>query len=209
MAEGIILNSFNDLEPGAIKALQDKESGNYKPTIYPVGPVVLMDTSNKVDDEPSQCLKWLDEQPRGSVLYISLGSGGTLSHVQLIELAIGLEMSEQRFVWVIRLTLLIFYLMGSWKVGGFWTHCGWNSTLESMIHSVPLIAWPLYAEQRLNAVLLNEGLKVALRTKIGDNGIAGRLEIAEVVKELMVGEEGKEVRKKNERATSCSSNGGE
>lgn len=78
-----------------------------------------------------------------------------------------------------------------------------------MIHSVPLIAWPLYAEQRLNAVLLNEGLKVALRTKIGDNGIAGRLEIAEVVKELMVGEEGKEVRKKNERATSCSSNGGE
>lgn len=102
MAEGIILNSFNDLEPGAIKALQDKESGNYKPTIYPVGPVVLMDTSNKVDDEPSQCLKWLDEQPRGSVLYISLGSGGTLSHVQLIELAIGLEMSEQRFVWVIR-----------------------------------------------------------------------------------------------------------
>ncbi|XP_009616889.1 hydroquinone glucosyltransferase-like [Nicotiana tomentosiformis] len=235
MAEGIILNSFSDLEPGAIKALQDKEAGNYKPTIYPVGPVILMDTSSKVDDE-LQCLKWLDEQPRGSVLYISLGSGGTLSHEQLIELATGLEMSEQRFLWVIRCpndriaSGTYFYVQNSsnpldflpngflertkrlglvlpnWapqaqilshgSIGGFWTHCGWNSTLESMIHGVPLIAWPLYAEQRLNAVLLNEGLKVALRPKIGDNGIAGRLEIAEVVKELMGCEEGREVRRK-------------
>ncbi|KAK4344963.1 hypothetical protein RND71_035139 [Anisodus tanguticus] len=90
MAEGIILNSFKDLKPGAIKAIHEKEPGNYKRKIYPVGPLILMDkiSNNKADDESSQCLKWLDEQPCGSVLYISFGSGGTLSHEQLIELAI-------------------------------------------------------------------------------------------------------------------------
>ncbi|MBA0548766.1 hypothetical protein Golob_019844, partial [Gossypium lobatum] len=98
LAEGIMVNSFVDLEAGAIKALQEKEPG--KPPVYPVGPLVNIDPS-KVDDG-SDCLKWLDDQPHGSVLYVSFGSGGTLSYNQIHELALGLEMSEQRFLWVVR-----------------------------------------------------------------------------------------------------------
>ncbi|XP_044487154.1 anthocyanidin 3-O-glucosyltransferase 2-like [Mangifera indica] len=36
-------------------------------------------------------------------------------------------------------------------VGGFVSHCGWNSTLESIWFAVPIAAWPMYAEQQLNA----------------------------------------------------------
>ncbi|KAH7850332.1 hypothetical protein Vadar_031099 [Vaccinium darrowii] len=228
LAEGIMVNSFKELEGGAIKALQEEEPG--KPPVYPIGPLVRMDGA----DEKSECLRWLDKQPRGSVLFVSFGSGGTVSHDQLNELAMGLEMSEQRFLWVVRSPNdksanatyfsvnsqndpLAFLPKGfldrikgfglvvpSWapqaqvlshgSTGGFLTHCGWNSTLESVVNGVPLIAWPLHAEQKMNAVMLIEDLKVALRPRIGKNGIIGRAEIAKVVKGLMEAEEGKQIR---------------
>ncbi|XP_016489675.1 hydroquinone glucosyltransferase-like [Nicotiana tabacum] len=230
MAEGIVVNSFKELEPGAIKALHEEEPD--KPPVYAVGPLIHMDVSSKAEE--LECLKWLDEQPCNSVLYISFGSGGTLSHEQLIELAMGLEMSDQRFLWVIRCpndriaNATYFNIQSSsnpfdflpqgflertkgqglmvpnWapqaqilshsSTGGFLTHCGWNSTLESVVHGIPLIAWPLYAEQRMNTIMLNEDLKVALRLKTSENGVVGREEIAEVVRELMEGEGGKGVR---------------
>ena len=61
---------------------------------------------------------------------------------------------------------------------------------------VPLIAWPLYAEQKMNAIQLTEDVKVALRPKVTESGLVGREEIARVVKCLMEGEEGKRLRKR-------------
>ncbi|KAG5538255.1 hypothetical protein RHGRI_018995 [Rhododendron griersonianum] len=98
LAEGIMVNSFKELEGGAIGALQEGKPG--KPPVYPVGPLIQMDSGSREDG--SGCLSWLDNQPPGSVLFISFGSGGTLSYDQLNELALGLEMSEQRFIWVVR-----------------------------------------------------------------------------------------------------------
>ncbi|KAI3741349.1 hypothetical protein L1987_59021 [Smallanthus sonchifolius] len=230
MAEGIAVNSFKELEGGALKALLEDEPG--KPKIYPVGPMIQTGSSNDAVDG-SGCLKWLDGQPCGSVLYISFGSGGTLSSNQLNELAMGLELSEQRFIWVVRnpsdqpnatyfnshghkdalgflpkgfleRTKSNGLVVSSWapqaqilshsSTGGFLTHCGWNSILETVVHGVPVIAWPLYAEQKMNAVSLTEGIKVALRPTVGENGIVGRVEIARVVKGLLEGEEGKVIR---------------
>ncbi|GFP91930.1 hydroquinone glucosyltransferase [Phtheirospermum japonicum] len=233
LADGIILNSFKELEPGPIEYLQKKENG--KPSVYPVGPLVQMGSSkSEADGPPCASLKWLDEQPSGSVLYVSFGSGGTLSHDQIIELALGLEMSEQRFLWVLRCpnnttsNATYFDIKNSgdplaylpegfvertrgrglvvplWapqakvlahgSVSAFLTHCGFNSILESVVHGVPMIAWPLYAEQRMNAVMLHEDVKVALRPRVGEDGLVGRVEIANVVKGLMEGEEGKGIR---------------
>ncbi|KAA8528256.1 hypothetical protein F0562_035493 [Nyssa sinensis] len=233
MAHGIIVNSFLDLEPGAFKALKEDWPGI--PPVYPVGPLIQTGSTNG-GDEPAQCLRWLDMQSQGSVLFVSFGSGGTLSHEQLNELALGLEMSGQRFLWVVKsphdnAANATFFSVRSFKdpfdflpkgfldrtkglglvvpswapqiqvlshgsTGGFLTHCGWNSTLESIVHGVPLIAWPLYAEQKMNAVLLTDGLKVGLRVKANENGIVGREAIAKYVKELIGGEEGKLLRKR-------------
>ncbi|XP_073038852.1 hydroquinone glucosyltransferase-like [Primulina eburnea] len=234
MAEGLMVNTFNELEPVTIKTLQENGSGS-KPSIHPIGPLVQMGSNSKSEDpDSSKCLKWLDQQPNNSVLFISLGSGGTLSHDQLIEMALGLELSEQIFLWVIRCpndtTANAAYfkiqdtsdplaylpqgflertnnqglvvplwapqaqILGHSSICGFLSHCGWNSTLESVVSGVPLIAWPLYAEQRMNAVLLNEDIKVALRPEVGENELVGRFDIKNVVKNLVEGEEGKGIR---------------
>ncbi|TXG50643.1 hypothetical protein EZV62_023167 [Acer yangbiense] len=233
---GFLVNSFIELEPGAFKALMEGESGFGVP-IYPVGPLVQTG-SNIIDnvDDHFECLKWLDQQPSGSVLFVSFGSGGTLSQEQLNELAFGLEMSGQKFMWVAkspheRASNATYFgvqsiddpfdflpkgfleriksngvglLVPSWapqiqvlshgSTGGFLTHCGWNSTLESIVHGVPLIAWPLYAEQKMNAVILTDDLKVALRVQVDENGLVGRDDIAKYARGLIKGEEGKLLR---------------
>ncbi|KAI8002521.1 Hydroquinone glucosyltransferase [Camellia lanceoleosa] len=103
LADGIIVNSFLDLEPGAFNAFVDEEDdgSGKKPPVYPIGPVLQTRPTGGNDDDV-ECLRWLDEQPRGSVLFASLRSSGTLSQEQLTELALGFEMSEQRFIWVVR-----------------------------------------------------------------------------------------------------------
>ncbi|KAL7176643.1 hypothetical protein ACSBR2_030062 [Camellia fascicularis] len=102
LADGIIINSFLDLEPGALNALMHG-SGKIPP-IYPIGPVFQTPptTTTTTGYDDGQCLRWLDEQPPDSVLFVSFGSSGALSQEQLTELALGLELSEQRFIWVVR-----------------------------------------------------------------------------------------------------------
>nr|QNV69589.1 glycosyltransferase [Mentha x piperita] len=231
LADGIVLNSFKEMEPGPIEYLLQEEKG--KPRVYPIGPIIKMGPKPE-DDSSCPCSKWLDDQPSGSVLYVSFGSGGTLSRDQIIELASGLEMSEQRFLWVLRLPndalsnatyfnvsskgdpmaflpegfiertkgrglVVPFWapqaqILAHGSTGAFLTHCGWNSILESITNGVPMIAWPLYAEQKMNAVILHEDAKVAIRVHPREDGLVDRVQITNVVKGLMEGEEGKGIR---------------
>ena len=226
-ADGVLVNSCLEMEIGPIKAL--KEEGSNNPLVYPVGPIIQTETSSGDDANRLECLSWLDKQQSCSVLYVSFGSGGTLSHEHIVELALGLELSNHKFLWVVRapsssssnasylsaqndVDALQFlpsgflertkekgFVITSWapqiqilshsSIGGFLSHCGWNSTLESVVHGVPLIAWPMFAEQGMNAVLVSEGLKVGLRPRVNENGIVERVEVAKVIKCLMEGEE--------------------
>ncbi|XP_065876764.1 anthocyanidin 3-O-glucosyltransferase 5-like [Euphorbia lathyris] len=235
-ADGILMNTWEDLDRLTIESLRDpKKLGDVvRVPIYPIGP--LARPAEPVVGKGKHVMDWLESQPSESVIYVSFGSGGTLSTRQTIELAWGLELSKQRFIWVFRPPLdhdasgsfftvsdeseaLKRYLpngfltriqevglvVPTWapqseilahpSVGGFLTHCGWNSTLESITNGVPMITWPLYAEQKMNATLLAEDLKVAVRSeKQPTESVIGREEIAMMVRKIMEDEEGESMR---------------
>ncbi|CAJ1948149.1 unnamed protein product [Sphenostylis stenocarpa] len=232
LADGILVNNFFEMEERTIRALQQEEERGI-PCVYAIGPFV-QEESCKEGSSDIECLRWLDKQQHSSVLYVSFGSGGTLYHEQINELAWGLELSCQKFLWVLRPPnkfgiiadigaknedpfeflpngflkrteghgLVVPYwasqveILAHGAIGGFLCHCGWNSTLEAVVHGIPLIAWPLFAEQKMNAVLLTNDLRVALRPNVNENGIVEREEICGVIRNLMVGEEGKRIRQR-------------
>ncbi|KAL6311383.1 hypothetical protein AAG906_022734 [Vitis piasezkii] len=225
-ADGILLNTWEDLEPTTLKALRDhKVMAQFaKVPIYPVGP--LTRPVGK-EEARSELLDWLDLQPADSVIYVSFGSGGTHSSEQLAELAWGLELSQQRFIWVVRppiendpsgsfsqqeregehpsdylpegfltRTKNVGVVVPLWapqveilshpSVGGFLSHCGWGSTLESILSGVPIVAWPLYSEQRLNATMLTEELGIAVRPEVlPTKRVVRKEEIEKMVRKVM------------------------
>ncbi|KAG6649888.1 hypothetical protein CIPAW_06G004700 [Carya illinoinensis] len=232
---GIIVNTFNSLEPIALKAISDGlcVQDGHTPPIFCVGPVIK--SNDQSAGGQAECLKWLDSQPRGKVVFLCFGSLGTFSKEQLKEIAVGLEKSGQRFLWVVRsppmkeqsqqllsqseedpdLDSLLpesfldrtrekGLVVKKWApqvpvlshdaVGSFVTHCGWNSVLEAICAGVPMVAWPLYAEQRFNKILLVEQLKLALPMNESAGGLVSAAEVERRVREIMESEEGNSVR---------------
>ncbi|MFS7954810.1 putative anthocyanidin 3-O-glucosyltransferase [Helianthus anomalus] len=102
LADGMLINTWEDLEPQTLNALRSNEIlqsvVKYKP-VYTVGPV---NKRYEPDGLKGEVVEWLDKQPDRSVIYVSFGSGGTISAEQINELAWGLELSRQRFFWVVR-----------------------------------------------------------------------------------------------------------
>ncbi|KAH0455534.1 hypothetical protein IEQ34_015566 [Dendrobium chrysotoxum] len=133
----------------------------------------------------NECLKWLDKRSVGSVVYICFGSRSFFSMEQLTEIALGLEASRHSFVWVVQnkgndwipnsyeerikdVGMMIkgwapqLMILNHDAVGGFVTHCGWNSSLEGISVGLPMVTWPLYADQFDNEKLLVDILKVGV-----------------------------------------------
>lgn len=242
LVDGVIINSFTDLEPDAVKSSQD-----FVP-VYPVGPIIQRESKSRENE--LECIQWLNKKPSKSVLFISFGSGGTLTIEQINEIAFGLELSGCSFLWVIRVPNKLScsaYFSGSsqkgnsnsnsdfdddplnylplgflerskdrglvvpsWapqveilshdSTGGFLSHCGWSSCLEGLVYGVPMIAWPLFAEQRMNAATLTDVFKVAVRPRIDEqDGIIKGEEVVRVIKIIMDGEsEGLKLRRRIE-----------
>ncbi|XP_060179444.1 putative UDP-glucose flavonoid 3-O-glucosyltransferase 3 [Lycium barbarum] len=92
------------------------------------------------------------------------------------------------------------------SIGGFVSHCGWNSVLESVHFGVPIATWPLYAEQQMNAFLMVKELGLAEQLKMdyvadfeGKNNqvdVVSAEEIEGCLLRLVVKSEENEVRKK-------------
>ncbi|KAL2544802.1 UDP-glycosyltransferase 90A1 [Forsythia ovata] len=79
------------------------------------------------------------------------------------------------------------------SVQGFLSHCGWNSVMESICANVPILAWPMMAEQPLNAKMVVEEIGIGLRVETSDGSMNGFVKWEKLVKELMEGEMGKEL----------------
>lgn len=201
-AKGILVNTFMELELPVMEVLQSREDEGKKiPKVYPVGPII---NSKGFDKRSEFVMKWLDDQPPLSVIFLCFGSLGSFEHEQVKEIAKGVENSGYKFLWSLRRpspkgfreypdeyeeddledvlpegflkrTAGMGMVMG-WapqvqvlshsSVGGFVSHCGWNSTLESVFHGVPMAAWPMYAEQQMNAFQMVKETGIGVEIKM-------------------------------------------
>jgi UDP:flavonoid glycosyltransferase YjiC (YdhE family) len=178
----------------------------------------FMSLGSNLWKEDSKCLQWLDEKEPNSVVYVNYGSITMMTEQHLKEFAWGLANSKHHFLWIVRPDVVMgdsvmlpeeFFeetkdrgLLTSWcpqdkvlahpSIGVFLTHCGWNSTLESVSAGVPIICWPFFAEQQTNTryacTIWETGVEV--------NHDVKRDEIEALVKEMMEGDKGKTMRQK-------------
>ncbi|MED6109680.1 hypothetical protein PIB30_035948 [Stylosanthes scabra] len=220
---GVVENSFYELQPAFVDYLNSNSS--YK--TWCLGPFCLAAQQPKkiyrVPDTKPRWIRWLDEklEQKCSVLYVSFGSQPEVSLEQLEELAVGLEESSVSFLWVITKKNWDLpegfeervkskgMVVREWvdqreilmheSMKGFLSHCGWNSVLESVCAGVPILAWPLAADQHLNAKMVDEEIRVGLRVETSDGSLRGfvkREGLKKTVRELMEGEKRKEAMKK-------------
>ncbi|KAL1215792.1 UDP-glycosyltransferase 73B3 [Cardamine amara subsp. amara] len=183
----------------------------------------------KASIDEAECLKWLDSKKPDSVIYISFGSVACFKNEQLLEIAAGLEVSGTNFIWVVRKNdgnkgekeewlpegfeervagkgMIIrgwapqVLILDHQATGGFVTHCGWNSLLEGVAAGLPMVTWPVGAEQFYNEKLVTQVLKTGVSvgakkrvTYMGD--FISREKVNEAVRELLVGKEAEERRK--------------
>ncbi|KAM7505346.1 hypothetical protein LguiB_004250 [Lonicera macranthoides] len=168
--------------------------------------------------EEHLCLEWLDSKEENSVIYVNFGSIAVMSLEKLLEVGRGLVNSNKYFLWINRSDAVKSEspvlppefleeikergFIAGWcpqeqvlnhsSVGGFLTHGGWNSTIESLSAGVPMICLPLFADQPMNCrYICNEwevGMELVNDFKSGD--------VENVVKELMEGEKGKRMKNK-------------
>ncbi|KAI3721952.1 hypothetical protein L2E82_32972 [Cichorium intybus] len=83
------------------------------------------------------------------------------------------------------------------SVGAFMSHCGWNSVLESLSRGVPLLGWPMAAEQFYNAKMMVEIAEVCVEVARGINFEVRSEDLRETIEQVMSENgKGKEMRKK-------------
>ncbi|KAI3933004.1 hypothetical protein MKW98_029237 [Papaver atlanticum] len=222
---GVIVNSFVELENEQVGNLESfyKQEGA---KAWCVGPLFLYHDDLDGEVESDETIKWLDEHEDGSVVYVSFGTQAEVSNLQLDEIIHGLEMSNHPFIFVVRSKTWILpdglegkvkgkglvarewvnqrRILSHKAIGGFLSHCGWNSVLESISFRVPILVWPMMAEQPLNARIVVDGFGIGLEvprggtiSKVGDEIVAvGRGDICKGVNELMNSEQGMRAREK-------------
>ena len=110
-SDGVLVNTWDDLQGRTLASFRDRNllGRIMKSPVYSIGPIVRQTGGKKGGS--SELFNWLSKQPGESVIYVSFGSGGTLSSEQMTEVAHGLEMSGQRFVWVVRAPKVIISLI--------------------------------------------------------------------------------------------------
>ncbi|XP_040378673.1 UDP-glycosyltransferase 73E1-like [Oryza brachyantha] len=184
-----------------------------------------------------ECLQWLDGKEPGSVVYVSFGSIVHPEEKQIVELGLGLEASGQPFIWAVKSpdhhgeASLAFLreleartagrglIIRGWApqalilshraAGAFVTHCGWNSTLEAAAAGLPVVAWPHFSDQFLNAKMAVEVLSIGVGVGVEEpvvyradrkEIVVGRATVEAAVRSVMDGGEEGEARRRRARA---------
>ncbi|CBI32766.3 unnamed protein product, partial [Vitis vinifera] len=167
-ADFIICNTVEELESNTISAIHQKQPyyaiGPLFPTGFTKSPVPMNMWSE------SDCAHWLTARPNGSVLYLSFGSYAHTSKHNIIE------------------------VISHPAIGGFVTHCGWNSILESVWCTVPLLCYPLLTDQFTNRKLVVDDWKIGIN--LCDGRRMTREEVSEKISRVMFGKTADDLRKR-------------
>ncbi|KAJ0860410.1 putative flavonol 3-O-glucosyltransferase [Helianthus annuus] len=183
-AKAIMVNTLFELETHAIESLSANTS---IPPVYPVGPILNLEgglgTEKPYNDD---IIRWLDSQPSSSVVFLCFGSMGSFDEVQVKEIARGVELGGYRFLWSLRRTPLD---QTSWipsdyedpsvvlpegfleRTHGLGKVIGWSLRWRCLVmmhlwFGVPSAAWPMYAEQQMNAFKMVMELGLAVEIKL-------------------------------------------
>ncbi|XP_071724631.1 UDP-glycosyltransferase 84B2-like [Rutidosis leptorrhynchoides] len=219
----VLGNSFYELEEEILNSMAIFKP-NIVPIGPLVSPSML--GKNEVNSGSiDSCLElWLDKKPLSSVIYISFGSMLVFSQEQVDNIATALKTSNYSFIWVIKPPIegndkkcgeLSHEFMEATKERGlvvewcpqekilmhssvacFMTHCGWNSTLESVVAGVPVIGYPEWADQTTDAKLLADVFKTGVRIRKGEEGVVSSEEIKRCIWEVTDGPQAKEFKKR-------------
>ncbi|XP_060190003.1 solanidine UDP-glucose glucosyltransferase 1-like [Lycium barbarum] len=189
---------------------------------------LIADVVTAGNSSRNDAVEWLNNQKPKSVLYVSFGTLVRFPEDQISGIAKALESSSVPFIWVVRKDTWLpdgfeeraakskkGLMIRGWApqltildhsaVGGFMTHCGWNSVLEAIASGVPMITWPLCSEQFYNEKLVEVvGLGVKVGTEIWNPGleiscpVVGCGKIKEAIEGLMTtdSEESLKIRQK-------------
>ncbi|CAN1846580.1 UDP-glucose iridoid glucosyltransferase [Linum perenne] len=173
-------------------------------------------------DEETATIAFLDKQPPNSVLYISFGSIAVHARDEFDAMAWGIANSGQRFLWVVRPDAVLGSsptdsllpdgfseatkergkvvkwapqkkVLSHEAVRGFWTHSGWNSTIEATAEGVPMMCRPWFADQPVNARTVTEVWGIGIEV---EKDMGGKEGVEKLIRRLMVEEEGEGIRKK-------------
>ncbi|CAK8541875.1 unnamed protein product [Lathyrus sativus] len=214
-ADFIAVRSCMEIEGQSLKSLENQS----KKKVKPVGllPPSLEFSEEEKDENWDTILKWLDKQEKKSVVYVAFGTEVILSDEELTEIAKGLELSSFPFLWILKnhdkhdwfvendsnKNGLIWNnwapqlrILSHESIGGFLTHCGWSSVIESLQVGCPLIMLPFITDQGINARLMEEKM-VGVKVERNDEKFS-RDSVAKALRLVMVEEEGKGYRSKAE-----------
>ncbi|CAB4284250.1 unnamed protein product [Prunus armeniaca] len=226
-ADFILINAVQELESETLSALHEKQPTYAIGPVFPSKTTKSIVATNLMSE--FDCTQWLNAKPHGSVLFISFGSYAQVTTKDIEEIAHGLSLSKVSFIWVLRPDTTSYEetnilpvgfddeikdrgMIVPWcsqikvlshpAVGGFLTHCGWNSILESMWCGVPMLCFPLWTDQITNRKLVVDDWGIGLNICDGVKPIT-RLEVAEKINHVMSGKLGHGLQKeiKNVRQT--------
>ncbi|CAN0858289.1 UDP-glycosyltransferase 91A1 [Linum grandiflorum] len=214
----IAVRTCPELEPDWLQLLQTM----HKKPVFPIGvlpiPINKEEEEEEGDENTWKSVKsWLDGKEKGSVVYVAFGSEARPSEEELTEIAIGLELSEMPFFWVLRSSHELPHgfekrtagrgvvwkgwapqvkILGHESVGCLFCHSGWSSVVEALQFARLLVLLTFYSDQGLNAKMLQEIGVGYLVPRNDDDGRFGRESVAQSLRAVMLAEQGQSHRHK-------------
>ncbi|XP_011626569.1 7-deoxyloganetin glucosyltransferase [Amborella trichopoda] len=199
-SSALIINTFEELEKSVLDAIRER---THCP-IYTIGPIAsfsqfeskdcLKSVSMSLGKEEDACVEWLNNKETSQRPFI----WDIRKDLVVGESA----MLEKEFVEATKECGLILSWCNQMKVlphhaiGGFLTHNGWKSTLDSILNGVPMICWPFFADPQTNCWYVCKELGIGMEI----NNDVKREDVEELVRKLMGGEKGKELQLKAKKS---------